>query len=92
MIPGVERDPGDMKPSGEGTTLPDDEDARIDALLASLPPAPGIEQVDDDDDDDWAEAEADIAAGRGVPHAEVSKWLKTWGTPDFKPMPDEWLK
>ncbi|MEI8394770.1 MAG: hypothetical protein WCF85_08555 [Rhodospirillaceae bacterium] len=26
------------------------------------------------------EAEADIAAGRVVPHAEVVKWLESWGT------------
>ena len=39
-----------------------------------------------------AEARADRAAGRGVPHAEVAKWLATWGTPDYKPMPPEWLK
>ncbi len=40
----------------------------------------------------WAEADADVAAGRSVPHAEVAKWLATWGTPDYKPMPDEWWK
>ena len=39
-----------------------------------------------------AEAEADFAAGRCVPHEEVSAWLKTWGTPDFKPMPRSWPK
>jgi predicted transcriptional regulator len=39
-----------------------------------------------------ARAEADIAAGRGVPHEEVSKWLKTWGTPEAGPPPAEWFK
>lgn len=39
-----------------------------------------------------AEGLADIAAGRVVPHAEVSAWLETWGTPDEKPMPASWLK
>jgi predicted transcriptional regulator len=34
-----------------------------------------------------AEAEADIAAGRVVPHADVVKWLKSWGTPDELPCP-----
>ena len=29
-----------------------------------------------------AEAEADVAAGRVVPHDEVVKWLRSWGTPD----------
>ena len=44
--------------------------------------------------EDAADAEglADIAAGRVVPHAEVSAWLETWGTPDEKPMPASWLK
>ncbi len=39
-----------------------------------------------------AEANADIAAGRVVPHAQVGKWLLTWGTPDETPMPEAWLK
>jgi len=39
-----------------------------------------------------AEADADIAAGRVVPHEEVGKWLLTWGTPDYRPMPREWLE
>ena len=29
-----------------------------------------------------AEAEADIAAGRVVPHERVVAWLKSWGTAD----------
>jgi predicted transcriptional regulator len=39
-----------------------------------------------------AQALASVAAGRFIPHEEVAKWLKTWGTPDFKPMPREWLE
>jgi predicted transcriptional regulator len=39
-----------------------------------------------------AEAEADIAAGRVVPHEEVVEWLKTWGTPEEKPPPASWFK
>ena len=38
------------------------------------------------------EAEADADAGRVVPHAEVAKWLKTWGTPDENPLPEAWRK
>ena len=34
-----------------------------------------------------AEAEADVAAGRVVPHEEVVKWLKSWGTPNELPRP-----
>jgi predicted transcriptional regulator len=34
-----------------------------------------------------AEAEADVAAGRVVPHDEVAKWLRSWGTPDELPCP-----
>ena len=39
-----------------------------------------------------AQGEADIAAGRVVPHNEVAKWLATWGTADYRPMPEEWWK
>ena len=34
-----------------------------------------------------AEAEADVAAGRVVPHEDVVKWLESWGTPDELPCP-----
>jgi predicted transcriptional regulator len=34
-----------------------------------------------------AQAEADFAAGRMVPHAKVVEWLKSWGTPDELPCP-----
>lgn len=37
-------------------------------------------------------ADEDIAAGRVVSHAEVSKWLATWGTPEFGPPPKPWLR
>lgn len=39
-----------------------------------------------------AEAEADIAAGRLIPHEEVAAWLDTWGTPEHKPAPRSWFK
>lgn len=39
-----------------------------------------------------ARARADIAAGRVYPHEEVAAWLRTWGTPDFKPFPHRWRK
>jgi predicted transcriptional regulator len=36
-----------------------------------------------------AEAEADIEAGRVVPHEDVVRWLRSWGSPDelFCPVP-----
>jgi len=34
-----------------------------------------------------AEAEADIAAGRVVPHEKVMEWLKSWGTSNELPCP-----
>ena len=34
-----------------------------------------------------AEAEADIDAGRVVPHEEIVKWLRSWGTPNELPCP-----
>jgi predicted transcriptional regulator len=34
-----------------------------------------------------AEAEADVAAGRVVPHEQVVEWLKSWGAPNERPFP-----
>ncbi len=34
-----------------------------------------------------AEAEADVEAGRTVPHEDVVEWLKSWGTPEELPCP-----
>jgi predicted transcriptional regulator len=34
-----------------------------------------------------AEAEADYAAGRVLPHELVREWLKSWGTADELPCP-----
>jgi predicted transcriptional regulator len=33
------------------------------------------------------QAEADVAAGRIVPHSAVVEWLKSWGTADELPCP-----
>jgi hypothetical protein len=46
----------------------------------------------DDLPDDVAEAlaDADVEAGRVVPHALVREWLKTLGTPDQQPTPFSW--
>jgi predicted transcriptional regulator len=35
-----------------------------------------------------AEAEGAIKAGRVVPHEEVVKWLKSWGTDNELPCPE----
>jgi predicted transcriptional regulator len=49
--------------------------------IFDIPPDPAHEARLD------AEAEADVAAGRVVPHDEVVKWLKSWGTPNELPCP-----
>jgi predicted transcriptional regulator len=49
--------------------------------IFDIPPDEAAEAAAD------AAAEADIAAGRFVPHAEVVKWLKSWGTPNELPCP-----
>ncbi|MBO9708712.1 MAG: antitoxin [Caulobacter sp.] len=48
----------------------------------------------DDEADRLAEAaaDADVEAGRVVPHARVREWLKTLGTPDQQPAPFSWRK
>jgi len=37
-------------------------------------------------------AEADVKAGRLVPHERVVKWLRSWGTPDKLATPYSWRK
>ena len=39
-----------------------------------------------------AEADADIAAGRVVPHERVGEWLLSLGTPNRLPTPYSWRK
>ncbi len=60
------------------------------------PKQPGVEEApvafDADYDERSAAADADVAAGRVVPHEEVAKWLKTWGTPDETPLPRSWRR
>jgi hypothetical protein len=46
----------------------------------------------DSDAEAAAAADADVAAGRVVPHSEVRKWLMPVGTPDEFPIPRSWLK
>ncbi len=46
----------------------------------------------DDYDEQSAAADADVAAGRVVPHSEVRKWMLAVGTADEFPMPTSWLK
>jgi predicted transcriptional regulator len=55
-------------------------------------PEPSIFDHSDSDAEERAllEAEADVAAGRVVPHEEVAKWLMTWGTPEEGPPPSSW--
>lgn len=38
-----------------------------------------------------AEAEADFAAGRCVPHEEVAAWLDTWGKGERVPPAASWF-
>ena len=88
----MERDPGDFEQTREDGMRSSDEDARLDAYIESLPPCPGLPSTDEEIAAADAEAEADIAAGRVIPHEKVAEWLKTIGTPDFRPMPREWLE
>jgi predicted transcriptional regulator len=41
----------------------------------------------DEDAEARAIAEADIEAGRVVPHEDVVRWLRSWGTFDELPCP-----
>jgi predicted transcriptional regulator len=57
-------------------------------------PEPNIfdEFEDEADRQAMAEADADIAAGRVVPHERVVEWLKSLGTPNQLPTPYSWRK
>ena len=57
-------------------------------------PEPSLYDEVDEQAEAAADAEglADIAAGRIIPHEEVSTWLETWGTPEEKPAPASWPK
>lgn len=62
-------------------------------MLVAMKHEPGIFEQDDEEAIAASDtrARADYAAGRYHSHAIVGRWLKTWGTPDFKPF-FEWLK
>jgi predicted transcriptional regulator len=47
-----------------------------------------FDQIDEEEEKRAIEeAEAAVRAGRVVPHEEVVKWLKSWGTPNELPCP-----
>ena len=46
---------------------------------------------DDDYDEHSAQADADVAAGRVVPHSEVRKWMQSIIDGSPQPMPKAWL-
>jgi predicted transcriptional regulator len=50
-------------------------DAKFESIL-DAPPDEATEAAAD------AAAEAEFDAGKGIPHAEVRKWLESWGKPD----------
>lgn len=49
--------------------------------IMDLPTDPAAEAEAD------AVAEAQIEAGKGIPHARVRAWLESWGKPDELPCP-----
>lgn len=64
----------------------EEESAVFNADLEAILP------LSDDEEAALLAAEADADAGRVVPHSEVAKWLRTWGTPDEGPPPKSWFK
>ncbi|MEJ0063566.1 MAG: antitoxin [Alphaproteobacteria bacterium] len=51
-------------------------------------PSPIFDAIDEDAEKRaLAEAQADVAAGRVVPHKDVVRWLRSWGKPDELPCP-----
>jgi len=57
-------------------------------LSAMSTPRTIFDPIDDDAEERAdREAEADLAAGRTVPHDAVVEWLKSWGKPGELPPP-----
>ena len=63
----------------------EEESAAFDADLEAAQP------LSDDEEAALLAAEADADGGRVVPHSEVVKWLRTWGTPEEGPPPKSWF-
>lgn len=52
-------------------------------------PKPAYDVAEDDAEQAAdARAEADFAAGRTVSHAQVTRWLQSWGRPDELSCPE----
>ncbi len=54
----------------------------VSQLVAELVPLAIDDEAIAELDRRWAAVEK---GGVTVPHAEVERWLKTWGAPDFRP-------
>jgi plasmid stabilization system protein ParE len=59
--------------------------------------APNLYTLFDESDEEAdtrrsAEAEADLAAGRCVPHEDVAAWLDSWGKGERVPPPKSWSR
>ncbi|MGH7073780.1 MAG: hypothetical protein ACREFD_06200 [Stellaceae bacterium] len=61
--------------------------AKANAKPSSIFEAPDKER----EEKAWDEGEADLAAGRTVPHEAVKRWLRSWGTAQELPAP-RWRK
>lgn len=79
MLRDMDRDPGDFD-KRDGSAAHDGDDASVGRLIGD-----GL-----DSGENLAAAIAE-AEGRVVLYDRVAAWLDTWGTPEFKPMPAEWL-
>jgi predicted transcriptional regulator len=56
----------------------------VSELIAELVPLSDEDESIAELDRRWAEIEAGEPT---VPHEEVERWLRTWGTPEFRPWP-----
>ena len=86
----MEREPKDFERPSPEDDVAGMDDAAFSAWLQSLPPPPGLPSTPEEIAASDARAEADIAAGRVYSHELVGEWVKTFGSPDYKPI-KEWL-
>jgi predicted transcriptional regulator len=73
----MKHDPADFARNVVAPEAQDAVDRRLDALLATLPPCPGIPSGDEEIAASDARAMADVAAGRFRGSATVREWLDT---------------
>ncbi len=73
----MKHDPADFSHRKPHPAVQDELDQRVDALLAVLPPCPGLPSTDKEIAEADDRARADVAAGRCHDSTIIQEWLDT---------------